>query len=98
VVDAKHRLAYILTRSALLDLERGRREEANSRAREALEYAGILERATEILLARVALALVARDVDDPVAYQQQLAAIRLLDDAPVATWARQRAGNLLATS
>ncbi|HEY5657184.1 MAG TPA: AAA family ATPase, partial [Myxococcota bacterium] len=55
-VDAKHRLAYALTRAALLDIERGRPDRAIQRAREALGCAQALERATDILLAHVALA------------------------------------------
>jgi DNA-binding SARP family transcriptional activator len=53
--DAKHRLAYILTRAALIDSERGRSRAATERATEALGYAQILERATEMLLANAVL-------------------------------------------
>jgi DNA-binding SARP family transcriptional activator len=55
VADAKHRLAYILTRAALIDSERGRVDAANERASEALGYATLLERATEMLLANAIL-------------------------------------------
>jgi len=55
IADAKHRLAYILTRAALRDCERGRVESATRRATEALGYATLLERATELLLANVVL-------------------------------------------
>jgi tetratricopeptide (TPR) repeat protein len=55
VADAKHRLAYILTRAALIDSERGRIEAATERASEALGYATLLERATEMLLANALL-------------------------------------------
>lgn len=55
VADAKHRLAYILTRTALLDCERGRADRAKRRAHEALGYATLLERATEMLLANAVL-------------------------------------------
>jgi tetratricopeptide (TPR) repeat protein len=56
VADAKHRLAYLLTRAALVDCERGRQEQAIERASEALGYARLLERATETLLASAVLA------------------------------------------
>lgn len=56
IADAKHRLAYILTRAALLDCERGRIDSATERATEALEYATLLQRATEMLIAHAALA------------------------------------------
>ena len=52
--DAKHRLAYTLTRAALLDVERQRPEAAIARASEALGYAEALDRATEIVLAHAA--------------------------------------------
>jgi tetratricopeptide (TPR) repeat protein len=55
VADAKHRLAYILTRAALIDSERGRIQAATERATEALRYATVLERATEMLLANAVL-------------------------------------------
>ena len=55
VADAKHRLAYILTRAALIDSERGRIEVATERATEALGYATLLERATEMLIANAVL-------------------------------------------
>jgi hypothetical protein len=55
VADAKHRLAYILTRAALIDCERGRYGAANARATEALGYATLLERNTEMLLATAVL-------------------------------------------
>ena len=55
VADAKHRLAYVLTRAALIDSERGRIEMATARATEALAYATLLERATEMLIANAVL-------------------------------------------
>jgi hypothetical protein len=55
VADAKHRLAYILTRAALIDSERGRTQAATERASEALRYATMLERATEMLIANAIL-------------------------------------------
>jgi hypothetical protein len=56
VADAKHRLAYVLTRSAVVDCQRGRRESGLARATEALGYAELLERATEMLIANAVLA------------------------------------------
>jgi DNA-binding SARP family transcriptional activator/predicted ATPase len=55
VADAKHRLAYVLTRAALVDSERGRIQAATERATEALRYATVLERATEMLIANAVL-------------------------------------------
>ena len=55
IADAKHRLAYVLTRTAMIDCERGRLEVAGKRATEALGYASLLDRATEMLLANAVL-------------------------------------------
>jgi DNA-binding SARP family transcriptional activator len=91
-VDAKHRLAYALTRAALLDVERGRPDRAIERAREALACAEALERATDILLAHVALARAHEAAGDRVATARHRDAIAGLDAASVALWARDRAG------
>lgn len=56
VADAKHRLACVLTRAALIDCARGRAAPARRRATEALACATLLERATEMLLANAVLA------------------------------------------
>ena len=91
IADAKHRLAYTLTRAALLDVERGRPQDALVRAQEALGYAELLERATETMLAHVALAQARHATNDAAAYEQHLAAIAEFEDAQVAGWARDRA-------
>ncbi|MEL7447590.1 MAG: AAA family ATPase [Pseudomonadota bacterium] len=62
--DAKYRLAYTLTRAALADCERGEKARAVERASEALEYAIILERPTEMLLAHAVLACGHRDTEE----------------------------------
>ncbi len=56
IADAKYRLAYVLTRAALIDCERGNKQSAAERATEALAYAKLLERPTEMLLAHAVLA------------------------------------------
>jgi DNA-binding SARP family transcriptional activator len=89
--DAKHRLAYTLTRAALLDVERQRPEAATARASEALAYAETLDRATEIVLAHAALARARKAVADTAGYAKHLAALKSLDGASVARWALDRA-------
>ena len=64
IVDAKHRLAYALTRAALIDLERDRPDSAVERAAESLDYARALDRVTEETIARVVLASAYRDLGD----------------------------------
>jgi DNA-binding SARP family transcriptional activator/predicted ATPase len=92
IADAKHRLAYTLTRAALLDVGRGRPHQALTRARQALDHATTLERATEMMLAHVVLAQASEAAGDVAARNLHLAAIADLADAPVAQWARERAG------
>ncbi|MFO7550227.1 MAG: AAA family ATPase [Haliea sp.] len=94
-VDAKYRLAYTLTRIALLDLQRGNHEPAILRAQEALQYASLLERATETLLAHLALALGYQVSGDLVASRRHRDALAALEGTPVAGWARVRVNELL---
>jgi len=94
VVDAKHRLAYSLSRAALLDVERGRSDRAIERATEALGCAEALERATEIVLAHVALAEAHEAAGDREAAAWHRDAITQIDFASVAVWARNRASGL----
>ena len=87
VVDAKHRLAYTLTRAALLDLERGRLDSALARATEALEYATLLQRATEMILAHIVLARANSRLDNAEVAAEHESAIAELSEAGVAEWA-----------
>jgi hypothetical protein len=90
IADAKHRLAYVLTRTALIDIERRHFDDAVARASEALDCAELLERPTEQLLAHLALALAGKTAER----RTHRDAIAALDSAPVATWARARANAL----
>jgi tetratricopeptide (TPR) repeat protein len=96
VVDAKHRLAYTLTRAAQIDCERDRLDYAARRATEALEYATLLQRATEMALARAILSCTSRARGDLATAADHEAAIDGLEAAGVATWAtahfQQQAG------
>jgi DNA-binding SARP family transcriptional activator len=94
IADAKHRLATVLMRTALLDLEQDRPELAIARASEALQCAEVLDRATERMLAHCVLAECYRLADDPSESERHAAAAVRLDDAPVAAWARLRAERL----
>jgi DNA-binding SARP family transcriptional activator len=73
--DAKHRLAFALICAAQLDLEHGRLDHAWVRADEALRLATILERASEIVLARCALACVAAVRGDAAGWQHHVTAL-----------------------
>jgi DNA-binding SARP family transcriptional activator len=93
--DAKHRLACVLSRAALLDNERGHYRAARTRAEEALACAEALDRATEIMLAHIALAQANRHERDELSYRHSLAGIAALEGAAVAAWARERARQLV---
>jgi DNA-binding SARP family transcriptional activator len=95
-VDAKHRLAYALTKAATLDLEHDRVGLAIERGEEALANAEILERATDMLLARLVLAQAYRAQGDPEAFDRQRLAIGEFEPGRVAEWARARAAEELA--
>lgn len=64
LADAKHRLAYTLTRAGDIDVRRGQAERARTRAAEALSVAQLLERPSEIAMARVTLARAASALGD----------------------------------
>ena len=85
--DAKYRLAYTLTRAAQIDCERGRLDAAARRAGEALECATVLQRATEMALARAVLACASRDAGDEEAVRAHKAAISELESGGIAAWA-----------
>jgi len=92
--DAKHRLAFTLTRAARLDLERQRPEAAIARASEALACAEVLERLSEIVLAHVVLAEAWRATGDVAGHARHAVALAGFEGRPVAAWARDRATQL----
>jgi DNA-binding SARP family transcriptional activator/tetratricopeptide (TPR) repeat protein len=97
IADAKHRLAYVQTRSALLDYERGRTAEALERAGEALACAELLERTTEMMLAHLVLGLCYRASGREAEAARHIASVESLEAAGVAEWARQMARSLSGT-
>ena len=86
IADAKHRLAYILTRAAVLDCERGRVDSAIGRATEALEYATLLQRATEMLIAHAVLAHASDKRGDNENRDSHADEVARLAGAGAATW------------
>jgi DNA-binding SARP family transcriptional activator len=94
IADAKHRLAYVQTRAALLDFERGRIDEAVTRASEALACAELLERATEMMLARLVLGAGLEATGRAAESQRHFEAVAALEAAGVAAWARDMAAML----
>jgi DNA-binding SARP family transcriptional activator/predicted ATPase len=88
IVDAKHRLAYTLIKVAQMEADQGLNEQAARRATEALEYATLLRRATEMALARHILARTCRAANDKTAARVHEEALLELLDAGIAVWAR----------
>ena len=88
VVDAKHRLAYTLLKVAQMEVEQGHHEKAAARATEALGYATLLRRATEMALARMILARTCRAAGDAAAARIHEAALDELLASGIAVWAR----------
>jgi hypothetical protein len=88
VADAKHRLAYILTRTAMIDCERGRLEVANKRATEALGYATLLDRATEMLLANAVLSRECAATGDRKGAAAYAREVERINAAGAAAWTR----------
>jgi hypothetical protein len=91
VADAKHRLAYILTRLALVDIERSRTKQAISRAQEALDCAEALERSSDIALAHVALTEAHIAAGDAASATRHREALARMDTAALAHRVRDRA-------
>lgn len=78
--DAKHRLVYVLTRSAELDARETRWDTVRARASRALGIAELLGRSSELLLSRVLLARAARamgDVDEEIRQRRAMASLVL---------------------
>jgi DNA-binding SARP family transcriptional activator len=88
IADAKHRLAYALTRAGMIDCERGRIGVAMERATEALGYATLLERATEMLIANAILAHGCAAQGRHQEAARCAAEVDRLELAGAATWAR----------
>jgi tetratricopeptide (TPR) repeat protein len=97
VADAKHRLAYVLTRAALVDCERRRHKHAIERASEALGYAQLLERATESLLASAVLSHCHR-MTGAVALATRFGQESARLEAAAAAWVEEIVAGLLDTA
>lgn len=95
--DAKHRLAYVLTRAAMIDCERGRSETGVERATEALAYAELLERATEMLIANAVLAHCSAAAGEQKCADSYTKEVMRLRSAGAAAWTGDIAARLLGS-
>jgi DNA-binding SARP family transcriptional activator len=92
--DAKQRLAYALLGAAEADLRRGAIDSARARAEEALRLAEALQRGSDALLARVAIARAAELAGDAAEAARQRAALAASDLGVVSQQARAAAASL----
>jgi DNA-binding SARP family transcriptional activator/predicted ATPase len=92
--DAKQRLIFLLNRAALLDLRNLRLQRAQHRATEALQLSELMDRPSETLMALLTLAEI-KGENSPPNEAEQLQKIEQQLRSPVASWARQRASQLL---
>jgi DNA-binding SARP family transcriptional activator/predicted ATPase len=86
--DAKHRLAYVLTRAAETDLYRGAAEVARARASEALRAAEVLQCPSDIALARVLVARASELLGDSAEAARNAQALAGIDPHPLSAHAR----------
>jgi hypothetical protein len=89
IADAKHRLAYVLTRAALIDCERGRVRVATARATEALSYATLLDRPTEKLLANAVLSRDCAALGDDAGAARFAGEVTRIAEQGAAAWTRE---------
>ena len=75
-IDAKQRLAFVLTQAATVESERGELESAAARAAEAAELGKILQQPSEAALARAVLLRAARESGDRAAMREHAKELR----------------------
>jgi hypothetical protein len=95
--DAKQRLAFLLNRAAIHDLQRGELQSAFAYASEALLLARIMERPSELLHAYITLEYIHRS-DSDLALDSVCKEIERLAATGVAGWVKARAQLLLNES
>ena len=96
LADAKHRLAFALTRAAEIDLRHGRADAARDRAVEALRIARLLERPSEIALALVTSARAAAALDDAPGFRHDAEVLNRTALRGVSAHVRRAAEGLLS--
>jgi DNA-binding SARP family transcriptional activator len=97
IADAKHRLAYALTRAAEIELGRGEASVARVHASEALETARLLQRPSDVALAHAILARCASDLNDEKSSRRHIEALSREPLRGLSAHARREAKELLAT-
>jgi len=95
VSDAKHRLSYVLTRTAEFDLRSGNVAAAAAHAQEALKTAKVLELPSEIALAHCLLARVAGADRDEALFREHVDTVRRMPLAGASHFAREAVRRLV---
>ncbi|MBE9558138.1 MAG: AAA family ATPase [Proteobacteria bacterium] len=95
-VDARHRLAWSLTRASMCELRRGLGDAARAHAEEALSINEQLGRASDIAITRVALARAAGIAGDKAGAERQLALLGEERIGEISFQAQQAMDDLLA--
>jgi tetratricopeptide (TPR) repeat protein len=95
--DAKQRLAYLLNRIAMLDIDRGNHRQALLHSEEALQLARLMERPSETLLAHINMFNISNNING-LESKSHVESIAELCRGTVAAWARERADQLLASA
>jgi hypothetical protein len=96
LADAKHRLAYALIRTAEIELGRGRPSSALVRAEDALRLAELLQRPSELVLARATLVRAAAALQDDERFSLHRQALALESLNGVSAHVRRIALDVLA--
>jgi DNA-binding SARP family transcriptional activator len=96
MVDAKHRLAWSLTRASICELSRGLIDTARAHAEEALSIDEYLEHASDIAITRVALARAAGIGGDTAETERQIALLGEDRAGEISFQAQQALDELLA--
>jgi DNA-binding SARP family transcriptional activator len=95
-VDAKHRLGWSLIRASRCELRRGLSDKAFDHAQEALSIAEYLDRASDVVMARVALGRAAAALDDCESRDRQVAKLLERSETEIAFQAQLALDELLA--
>ncbi|HKP60670.1 MAG TPA: AAA family ATPase [Polyangiales bacterium] len=89
VADAKHRMAYGLSRAAALLNRRERHAPAREYAQQALDIARLLERPSDVVLSLIELARAQRALGDAEGYGQSRAALEADPSAKLSVYAER---------
>jgi tetratricopeptide (TPR) repeat protein len=97
-VDAKQRLAFVLVRAALVELERGDADAAAPLAEEAVTAAGALGRPSDVALAHAMAGRVAQAALDSATFERHVRALEQMPRESLSAQARRAVDEVLDTA